>query len=107
MHLKTHTSMWWPTINKKIADHVQLHVPCQIISNSQSKQPVIPMEVPSRPWKTLGIDLFLHNTKWYPLVPNYYSKVPWVEKMSIKYVISAASVCFFSTWHSRGSHLLQ
>ena len=61
MQLGTCTSMYWLTINREIANHVQSCVPCQTISNYQQREPVIQMEVPSRPWKTLGIELILHN----------------------------------------------
>ena len=39
--LKTFLSMNWATINKEIADYVQLCVPCQTISNFQQKVPAI------------------------------------------------------------------
>ena len=41
---------------KGIADHVQSCVPCQSITKSQQKELAIPMEVPSMPRKTLGMD---------------------------------------------------
>ena len=37
------------------------------------------MEVPSRPWETLEIDSFLHISKLYLLVADYYSKFSWVQ----------------------------
>ena len=55
------------------------------------------MEVPCRPWKVLGMDFFMHKSKWYFLVADYYSKFPYVLQMSSmtsKDVISALSFCF-------------
>ena len=49
MTLRANGSMFWPNINKDIAKHVHSCVPCQTISNSQQKEPAIPIEVPSRP----------------------------------------------------------
>ena len=63
MQLRSHTSMYWPTINKEIADNVQSCVPCQTIIFSKQKEPAIPIEVPSSSRKTLGMDLFLPSTK--------------------------------------------
>ena len=53
------------------------------------------MEVPSTPLETLRMDLFLHNSKCFLLVADYYSKFTWVLELSatsIKDVISA--LCF-------------
>ena len=50
----------------------------QTTSNSQWKISAIPMAVPCWLWKTLGMDLFLHNNKWYVFFAEYYSKFAWV-----------------------------
>ena len=97
MQLRAHTSMYWSTINEEIADLFQSCVPYQTICAFQEKEPAILMEVPNRPRKTLGIDLFLHNSKYYLYIADYYSKFPWVQIPSAtctKDVISALSFCF-------------
>ena len=74
--------------------HVFLSKP---LCNSQQNKPAIPMEAPSRPWKMSRTDLFLHNSKWYLLVADYYREFPWVQKIpatSTKDMISALSFCF-------------
>ena len=43
--LRDCTSIYWPTINKVITNHIQSCVPCQPISNSQQKEQTIPLEV--------------------------------------------------------------
>ena len=45
----------------------------------------------------LGMDLFFHNSKWYIIVADYYSKYPWIYPLlatSSKDVISALKFCF-------------
>ena len=71
--------------------------PCQVWSKSQWKEPAIPMEIPSRPWQKLGVDLFLHDSSWYVIVADYYSKYPCIFQLadiSSKDVISALKFCF-------------
>ena len=43
------------------------------MSNSQQIEPAIPIKVPSRPWKALGMDIFVQGNKYYLLVADYYS----------------------------------
>ena len=80
MTLRAKGSMFWPNINKIIAKHVHSCVPCQTISNSQQNEPTSPIDVPSRPWKVLGIDIFVQGNKYYLLTADYYSKFPYVQK---------------------------
>ena len=70
---------------------------CQVLSRSQQKEPAIPMEITSRPWQKLGVDLFLHVSSWYVIVADYYSKYPWIFQLaaiSSKDVISALKFSF-------------
>ena len=79
MKLRAQQSMYWLGINKAIEDHVMSCDPCQVSSRSQQKEPIIPFEVPNRPWQIVGSDLFHHNKGWYVIVADYYSKYPWVK----------------------------
>ena len=99
MKLRAQTSVYWIGLNKEIEDHILRCEPCQINSRSQSKEPVIPMEIPNRPWQKLGTDLFFQGGKWYLLICDYYSKFPVVHGLpatSSTDVISALSSSFFS-----------
>ena len=55
--------------------------PCQVYGRSQQKEPIIPFEVPNRPWQRVVIDLFHHNKGWYVIVADYYSKYPWIQAL--------------------------
>ena len=89
--------MDWLGLNKEIENHIMHCKLCQVLSRSQQKEPAIPMEIPSRPWQKLGVDLFLHDSLWYIIVADYYSKYPWIFQLaaiSSKDVISALKFCF-------------
>ena len=97
MKLRAQTSMYWLGLNKEIENHVMHCKRCQVLSKSQQKEPAIAMEIPSRPWQKLGVDLFLHDSCWYVIVADYYSKYPWIFQLaaiSSKDVISALKFCF-------------
>ena len=96
MRVRVQTNMYWIGIGKQIEDHVLHCEPCQIHSRSQQKEPVIPVEVPSRPWQKLGMDLFFKGSHWYVIIADYYSKYPWIKKLeaiSSRDVISALRFC--------------
>ena len=97
MKLRAQTSIYWLGLNKEIENHVMHYEPCQVIRRSQQKESAIPMEIPSRPWQKLGVDLFLHDSSWYVIVADYYLKYPWIFQLaaiSSKDVISALKFCF-------------
>ena len=58
MRLMAQPSMYWIDIGKQIEDNVLHCVPCQTHSKSQEKEPASPVEVPSRPWQKLRMDIF-------------------------------------------------
>ena len=103
MRLQAQTSMYWIGIGKQIEDHVSHCVPCQICSRSQQKEPAIPVEVPSRLWQKLGMDLFFHGSHLYVINADYYPKYPWIKKLeaiSSKELISSLKFCLFRVWYS-------
>ena len=90
--------MYWLGLNKEIENHVVHYEPCQALGRSQQKEPAIPMDVPSRPWQQIGVDLFFHDSLWYIIiVADYYQKYPWIFQLvaiASKDVISAIKFCF-------------
>ena len=110
LKLRAQTSVYWIGLNREIEDHILRCEPCPINSKPQSKEPVIPIEIPTRPWKKLGTALFFQGGKWYLLICDYYSKFPVVHGLpatSSKDVISTLEFFFCSVWYSRGDHLWQ
>ena len=49
---------------------------CLKYQRQNQKEPLLPHEVPQRPWQKLGADIFELNSKSYLLVVDYYSKYP-------------------------------
>ena len=97
MKLRAQQSMYWLGINKDIENHVMSCDPCQVNGRSQQKEPIIPFEVPNRPWQRIGIDLFHHNKGWYVILADYNSKYPWIQALpaiASEDVISALKSCF-------------
>ena len=63
MHLRAKQILYWPRINDEIRNKVESCNPCQTVARSQQKEPVIPIEVPFRPWQKIGMDLFFCKGK--------------------------------------------
>ena len=80
---RARTCIYWPGIDKAIADHVSTCTPCQQYQSSQPKEtlmPVIP-DLPNIPWHTLGTDLFTLIGDNYLIISDYHTKYLVVEKL--------------------------
>ena len=74
--------VFWPNINRDIADEVGGCLTCNTYVNSQPPEPMWERELPSNPWEKLASDLFELRGKKYILVADYYSKFPIIRKIS-------------------------
>ena len=64
MKLRAQTSVYRIGLNKEIEDHILRCEPCQINSKSQSKEPVIPIEITNSQWQILvAADMFFQGGK--------------------------------------------
>ncbi|KAK7108980.1 hypothetical protein V1264_013102 [Littorina saxatilis] len=80
--LRARESVFWPGINKDIEQRTKSCPICQEHKPSQSPESLMPHEVPSRPWETLGTDLFRLHGYEYLLLTDYYSKYFIVRKLA-------------------------
>jgi len=80
--LRAKGSVFWPNINQDIDIMVKQCAPCQRHQKENTKEPMIPHDVPQKSWHTLGADLFYWNNSHYLLVCDYYSKFPLVRKLA-------------------------
>ena len=79
--LRAKSCVYWPNIYREIETLINSCAVCQKYQNSQQKEPMIPSEIPSRPWQTLSADLFSTQQSWFLIVVDYYSKFPFVRKL--------------------------
>lgn len=90
--------VYWPNINRDIDNIVQTCPTCQQHQNAQSPETLHQHEIPSRPWSTVGTDLFVLDNKQWLIVADYYSKYPIVRKLPVpapsSVVVSATKQIF-------------
>lgn len=77
--LRAKSCVYWHQINQDIEDLVKKCPVCQEYGNSQAPEPLMPHEVPTRPWQVIATDLFTLENKDYLLVADTYSKYPIVR----------------------------
>ena len=58
-------TLYWPGMNAEITEFVQKCDTCLAYQSSQTKEPLIYHEVPSRPWEKVGTDIFMLDDKSY------------------------------------------
>jgi hypothetical protein len=65
--------------------------------SQESEEPMIPHDIPDRPWQKVGADLFEIAGKDYLVIVDYYSKYPEVmllcDKTASTVVMHFKSVC--------------
>ena len=77
-------AVFWPGINSAIDELVSKCSTCQQHQRSNQREPLIPQEVPKRPWATVAADIFYYKGRDYLLVVDYFSKYPEVVRLSSK-----------------------
>lgn len=80
--LRAKGSVFWANINADIEQMLKGCGPCQRHQNMNVREPLIPHDVPQRPWHTLGSDLFFWNNSAYLIVCDYFSKFPLIRKLN-------------------------
>ena len=94
--LRAKSCVYWPNIYREIETLVS---PCGVCQKyqTQQKEPMIPSEIPSRPWQTVSADLFHTQESWFLIIIDYYSKFPFVRKLhnlTAKAVINEIKMMF-------------
>ena len=81
MKLRARSTVFWTGITNDIDNTVSRCTQCPESQPRQRREPMSPSEVPPRAWHTVGADLFTLNGE-YLVVVDYYSKYPFVFKLS-------------------------
>ena len=76
--------MYWPNMSTDIEETVARCATCATYRKRNNKQPMIPHEIPDRPWAKVGADIFSFKNQEYLVVVDYYSKFPEVEHLTCK-----------------------
>lgn len=79
--LRAKSCVFWHNINKDIDSITQQCTICQQHQKAQSAEPLMPHEIPVRPWQVVATDLFHSEGHNYLLMVDYYSKFPFVRKL--------------------------
>ncbi len=66
--------LYWPGMSTDIEDIVSRCETCTMFRRSNSKEPMIPHDVPNRRWEKVGVDIFEFDSKDYLLMVDYFSK---------------------------------
>jgi hypothetical protein len=87
-------TVYWPKINEDIDQVTRQCEMCREYQPPNRREPLIPLEVPSKPWQILGTDIFEVNQIYYIIISDLFSKFPVIRKSRIP-VTAAAIVNFF------------
>ncbi|KAK7093228.1 hypothetical protein V1264_007018 [Littorina saxatilis] len=71
---RANQSVWWPRISKDIQDRVAACRHCLEKRPSQPSEPLLPTELPDRPFQKIGVDLLEFQGKHYLVMKDYYSR---------------------------------
>ena len=73
--------LYWPGINSQIADKVSRCTTCLEHRNQNTKEPMIPSRIPSKPWALVATDLFTWDKCEYLIIVDYYLRFFEVAKL--------------------------
>lgn len=73
--------LFWPSMNSDIEEKVSKCAICAVNQPMNPKEPLIPSEVPDRPWSKIGVDIFEFKGHHYLISVDYFSKWPEVSKL--------------------------
>ena len=79
--LRAKKDVYWQDINNDIERMCKSCTVCQEHQPAQTHQPLQQTEIPTKPWSTIGTDLFQLGDDQYLIVADYYSKFPLVDKL--------------------------
>lgn len=74
-------SVWWPGLSGELTKLIESCDTCAR-ERVNFKETLLPTEFPSRPWSTVGADLFQLDNKHYLVVVDYFSRYFEVAKLT-------------------------
>lgn len=80
--LRARETVFWPHMNAHLQDYLSNCQACLTYRKQNTKESLMPHEVPDRPWYKVGTDVFHFNGQSYIMVIDYYSKYVEIAKLS-------------------------
>ena len=88
---RARTTIFWPGMSADIRRYVESCRTCATFQPKQPSQPLHMHDVPNRPWKKIGMDLFHIKGRNYLITVDYYSQyfeVDFLQELSTFHVIT-------------------
>ena len=73
--------LYWPGMNAQIEDVVMNCHVCAKYKKNNQKEPLLPHDIPERPWAKVGSDLFEIEGKTFIVIVDYYSGFFEIENL--------------------------
>ena len=80
----TREKIYWQGMDADITEYVKHCKICTKHEATQAIQLMLPRDVPEGPRQDLAADFFHHNNTEYLLIPDMFSKYPFLYKISSK-----------------------
>ena len=80
--LRAKTWVYWKGIKADIEHTVKMCSVCQTNQSSQQAETLLPHDIPDGPWQVLATDIFHLDGNDYIIVADYYSKMPFVRRLT-------------------------
>ena len=69
---RARSTLYWPKMGEDIAEEIQACDTCLQFRKANQKEPMIPHDIPERPWQEVAVDFFTLKGTWM-IVVDYYS----------------------------------
>ena len=78
---RARASMYWPGMTNGIEEIIAKCPMCANFKPRNKKEPLMPHDVPDRPWPKIGADIFFFGGRPHLVVVDYFSKYPEVCRL--------------------------
>ena len=95
---RTIESLWWPGVNKNIKELIDNYKVCCQTSRVHP-EPLIPSEMPQRPWHKIAVDLMEFKKTQYLVMVDYYSR--YIELAKLEHTTSEAVINHMKSFLAR------
>ena len=75
------STVLWININKEIDQLISSCPVCQEHQPSQTAEPPLQHDIPTKPWSVVETDLITFDRNQWLIIANYYSKFPVIRKL--------------------------